>query len=109
MIEHDKHYYDECAPVISDFAYDQKMHELLGAEKEHPEWALPSLRPSGSARVRRRAWSKETHLVPMLSLANTYSEEELGDFVRRVHKLLEKEEVDFCCELKMDGTAISLL
>lgn len=108
MIEHDKRYYDECQPVISDYEYDQKMHELFRVEKEHPDWILPQ---SPSQRVSEgptKGFVQRAHLVPMQSLANTYSKDELIDFVNRVHKLLEKKTVEFCCELKMDGTAISL-
>lgn len=108
MIEHDKHYYDECAPKISDFEYDQKMHELLRVEKEHPEWALPNSPTKRVSEGPTKGFVQKAHLVPMQSLANTYSEKELGDFVERVHKLLEKKDVDFCCELKMDGLALSL-
>ena len=108
MVEHDKHYYDECKPVISDFEYDQKMHELLRIEKLHPDWALPYSPTQRVSEGPTKGFVQRAHLVPMQSLANTYSEKELGDFVKRVHKLLDKTEVDFCCELKMDGTAISL-
>lgn len=108
MVEHDKHYYDECKPVISDFEYDQKMHELLRIEKLHPDWALPYSPTQRVSEGPTKGFVQCAHLVPMQSLANTYSEKELGDFVKRVHKLLNKTEVDFCCELKMDGTAISL-
>ncbi|MBF8263409.1 MAG: ligA [Parachlamydiales bacterium] len=108
MIEHDKHYYDECMPQISDFEYDQIMHELLCVEKEHPDWALPHSPTQRVAEGPTKGFVQRDHLVPMQSLANTYSEKELSDFVNRVYKLLEKKSVEFCCELKMDGTAISL-
>ena len=108
MIEHDRHYYDETKPLISDFEYDKLMHELIATEKAHPEWALPSSPTQRIAEAPSSGFEQKHHLVPMLSLANTYSEEELDDWVKRVYKLLEKKEVDFCCELKMDGTAISL-
>jgi DNA ligase (NAD+) len=108
MTEHDKHYYDECKPLISDFEYDQNMHELIRVEKEHPDWALPQSPTQRVSEGPTKGFVQKAHLVPMQSLANTYSETELSDFVKRVHKLLEKKMVDFCCELKMDGTAISL-
>ena len=103
LIEHDKHYYDETKPVISDYEYDQKMLALIDYEKKHPN--SPSQRISESA---TEGFKQKEHLSPMMSLANTYSEEEISDFVKRVHKGLEKAKVEFCCELKMDGTAISL-
>jgi DNA ligase (NAD+) len=108
LIEHDKHYYDETKPVISDYEYDQKMRSLIDYEKKHPDQALlnsPSQRVSEAA---TEGFKQKEHLSPMMSLANTYSEEEIGDFIKRVHKGLEKTKVEFCCELKMDGTAISL-
>lgn len=109
MIEHDKHYYDECKPLISDREYDHLIHELLRVEKEHPDWALPESPSQRVSEAPTKGFEQKEHLVPMLSLANTYSKEELSDWSARVHKLLEKKTVDFCCELKMDGTAISLL
>lgn len=109
LTQHDKHYYDEAKPVISDYEYDQKMKQLIDYEKKHPEHVLassPSQRLSESA---TEGFQQKAHLSPMMSLANTYSESEVGDFLKRVHKGLEKKEISFCCELKMDGTAISLL
>ena len=108
MIEHDKHYYDECKPVISDFEYDQNMRELFSIEKEHPDWALPQSPTQRISEGPTQGFVQRAHLVSMQSLANAYSEEELSEYVKRVHKLLGKTEIDYCCELKMDGTAISL-
>jgi len=108
MVEHDKHYYDECKPVISDYDYDQKMHELQRIEKLHPGWALPYSPTQRVSEGPTKGFVQRAHLAPMQSLANTYSEKELGDFIKRVQKLLDKKEVEYCCELKMDGTAISL-
>ncbi len=108
LAEHDKRYFDEAKPIISDYEYDQKMSALIAYEKAHPDQVVPH---SPSHRLSERpteGFQQRAHLVPMISLNNTYSEEELADFVKRVHKLLEKKEVDFCCELKMDGTSISL-
>lgn len=108
MMEHDKRYYDEAKPLISDFEYDQKMHQLLAYEKEHPGEIDPNSPAQRVAESPTEGFVQRKHMVPMYSLANTYSEEEVGDFLKRVHKLLGKNEVAFCCELKMDGTAISL-
>lgn len=108
MIEHDKHYYDETKPIISDYDYDQKMKQLIEYEKKHPDHVLPN---SPSLRIGEAAtegFQQREHITPMLSLANTYSSDEISDFIKRVHKGLEKKEVAFSCELKMDGTAISL-
>lgn len=108
LIEHDKRYYDEAKPVISDYEYDQKMHALIAYEKEHPSQVLPNSPTHRLSESATEGFKQRPHLAPMMSLNNTYSEEEMGDFVKRVHKLLEKKEVAFCCELKMDGTSISL-
>lgn len=108
MKEHDRRYYDEAKPLISDYEYDQKMHKLVAFEKAHPELADPNSPAQRVAESATEGFHQRAHLVPMYSLANTYSEAEVGDFVKRVHKLTEKSVVPFCCELKMDGTAISL-
>lgn len=108
LIEHDRHYYDETKPIISDFEYDKKMRALIDYEKAHPDQVHPNSPSLRVAEAPTAGFVQKAHLVPMMSLGNTYSEEEVGDFLKRVHKLLEKKEVPFCCELKMDGTAISL-
>jgi DNA ligase (NAD+) len=109
IIEHDRRYFDEAKPIISDYEYDQKMQALIAYELEHPDEALPASPSKRLDAAPSEGFVQRPHLVPMMSLANTYSEEEMGDFVKRVHKLLEKTKVSFCCELKMDGVALSLL
>ncbi len=109
MILHDKRYYDQAQPTITDYEYDQKMHQLIAYEKAHPDLIDPNSPAQRVAESPTEGFKQRSHLVPMYSLANTYSEDEIADFIKRVHKLLEKNEVPFCCELKMDGTAISLL
>lgn len=109
LIEHDKRYYDEAKPIISDFEYDQKMQQLIDYEKKHPFEIHPHSPTQRVAESITEGFKQHSHLTPMMSLANTYSEEEIADFVKRVYKLLGKQQVDFCTELKMDGTAISLL
>ena len=108
MIEHDKRYYDMAKPTITDQEYDRKMRQLTAYEKAHPDDIDPNSPAQRVAENPTEGFVQRAHLVPMYSLANTYSEEEVEEFVKRVHKLLEKSEVAFCCELKMDGTAISL-
>lgn len=108
LIEHDRHYYDEAKPIISDYEYDQKMRSLIAYEKAHPDQILPHSPARRVSEAPTEGFVQRSHLVPMMSLNNTYSEEELADFIKRVHKLLEKKEVEFCCELKMDGTSLSL-
>ncbi len=108
LIQHDLLYFQEAKPVISDYEYDQKMFSLIDYEKHHPDQIHPN---SPSQRVSEEpslGFVQKLHLTPMRSLANTYSKEEIGDFLKRVHKLLGTEKVIFCCELKMDGMAMSL-
>ena len=105
---HDDAYYVESKPKISDRDYDRLYHELLELEKEFPELAAPD---SPSQRVGGAPLSEfksVRHSVPMLSLDNTYSEEEIRDFVKRLEKLLPGEKLDWIVEPKLDGVAISL-
>lgn len=108
LIKHDKYYFDEAKPVISDYEYDRMMAALIAYEKEHPSQVLPDSPSRRLAEGPTEGFKQKAHLVPMMSLNNTYSQEELEEFVKRVQRLLEKKEVAFCCELKMDGTSISL-
>jgi DNA ligase (NAD+) len=105
---HDHAYYVEAQPKISDRDYDRLYHELLELEKEFPELASadsPSQRVGGEP---LKEFKSVRHSVPMLSLDNTYSEEEIRDFVKRLEKLLPGEKLDWIVEPKVDGVAISL-
>ncbi|MBI5346973.1 MAG: NAD-dependent DNA ligase LigA, partial [Chlamydiae bacterium] len=108
LIEHDKLYYQECKPVISDYEYDLLLKAAQKYEKEHPDLVLPNSPTQRVGESISKGFEQGEHLTPMLSLANTYSKEEIIDFIKRVHKLLNKTDIEFCTELKMDGTAISL-
>ncbi|MFP4663174.1 MAG: NAD-dependent DNA ligase LigA [Bacteroidales bacterium] len=104
---HNKKYYVDAAPEISDFEYDQLMNELIKLEKEHPGYEDPN---SPSRRVGRdfnQEFVQVKHRTPMLSLDNTYSREELTAFDTRVKKGLGREP-EYVCELKYDGVSISL-
>jgi DNA ligase (NAD+) len=106
--KNDKLYYDDAAPVISDYEYDMMMQELIRLELEYPEFAevdSPTRRVGGSI---TRNFTQVTHRYPMLSLGNTYSQEEINDFDQRVRKLLPDENIEYVCELKYDGVAIGL-
>lgn len=106
--EHDYRYYVLAKPVISDEEYDKLMKELIDLEREYPELVTPD---SPSQRVGgepTKEFPTVTHAVPMLSLSNTYSEEEVLEFDRRVRSLLGKEPYRYVCELKFDGVAVSL-
>jgi len=112
---HDHAYYVEARPVISDFDYDQLYRELLELEKQFPELASPD---SPSHRVGGKPLSEfqsSVHRLPMMSLDNTYSQDEVRQFVERVRKKLEKEglvgeaqQLDWCVEPKIDGVAVNL-
>jgi DNA ligase (NAD+) len=106
--KYDRLYYVENKPVISDYEYDLLLKKLEKMEADHPEWITET---SPTQRVKdplSKGFKQAPHTVPMLSLDNTYNQEELEDFIKRVHKLLEKSHVPFCAELKMDGVAVSL-
>lgn len=108
--QHDYNYYVLDRPVISDFEYDQLFAELLKLEKEHPEFVSadsPTQRVGGQA---LDEFEKVEHRKPMLSLANTYSTDEIREFDERVRKFLgSTESVTYFCELKFDGLACELM
>jgi DNA ligase (NAD+) len=109
ICEHDKHYYSEARPKISDFQYDQLIAKLQEVERQHPDWAHPSSPTQRICETLTKGFKQIQHAVPMFSLANTYERQELEDFVKRVHKLLGKTHIAFCVELKMDGVAVTAL
>jgi DNA ligase (NAD+) len=105
--EHNYNYYVLSNPVISDFEFDKLQEELIRLEKAHPEYLLPD---SPSQRVGgqiTKEFKTVKHKYAMLSLGNTYSEEELIDFDERVKKVLHGN-YEYVCELKYDGVAIGL-
>lgn len=103
---HNRKYYIDNAPEVTDYDFDQRMHELQRLEAEYPEYDDPN---SPSRRVGSdltTEFQTVEHRYPMLSLGNTYSIEELHEFFDRVEREVGK--VEYVCELKFDGTAISL-
>ena len=105
---HDRAYYVLAQPKISDRDYDRLYHELLDLEKNFPDLATPD---SPSRRVGGeplKEFKPVRHAVPMMSLENTYSQEEVRDFVKRVQKLLPDEKLEWVVEPKVDGVAVSL-
>ncbi len=109
IAEHNRRYYEENQPVISDEEYDALLRELELLEREHPDLASPE---SPSLRVGSdlvREFRKREHREPMLSIANTYSQEEVAEFDRRVRRELEGETVEYSCEPKIDGVALELV
>ncbi|MBJ7449157.1 MAG: NAD-dependent DNA ligase LigA [Parachlamydiales bacterium] len=104
---HDRLYYVEHAPIISDQEYDQLLKSIEDAEKKHPQWITPESPTQRVLETVTAGFPTVKHKVPMLSLANTYLEEEVEDFVERVYKLLGEKDVEFVTELKMDGIAVT--
>lgn len=107
--QHDHAYYVEAKPVISDLDYDRLLDELRQLEAEHPESVTPD---SPTQRVGDQPLSQlepVTHKVPMLSIDNTYSADEVRAFAQRVQGWLDGEPVSWAVELKIDGVAVSVL
>lgn len=105
--QHNYNYYVLSQPTISDYEFDMKMHELQNLEMAHPELFDPN---SPTVRVGSdvtKEFRQVAHRYPMLSLGNTYSEGDVADFYERVRKGLS-EDFEIVCELKYDGTSISL-
>ncbi len=106
--EHNRRYYVADAPTISDAEFDRLLKELQELEALHPEFFdanSPTQRVGGGF---TKNFEQVAHRRPMLSLANTYSFEELDDFVRRAQELAATPELEWSAELKFDGVAISL-
>jgi DNA ligase (NAD+) len=105
--QHNHNYYVLAKPTISDFDFDQLLKELESLEKQYPELRLPdspTLRVGGDI---TKDFKTVKHRYPMLSLSNSYSESEISDFIKRVEKTVGSG-IEFVCELKYDGVAISL-
>src|SRR5216684_2598737 len=106
---HEYLYYVLDNPEISDAEYDKLMQQLKALEAEHPELITadsPTQRVGGKP---REGFVKVPHSSPMLSLDNTYSENELRAWERRVHELSGRKDVDYVCELKLDGMSLALI
>ena len=103
---HSHKYYIENAPEISDFEFDALLRELQDLEAKYPEAADPNSPTKRVGSDLTSEFQSVEHRFPMQSLSNTYSMEELGEWIERIVR--EIGEVEFVCELKFDGTAISL-
>ncbi len=106
--QHNHKYYVLNTPSITDFDFDQLMNQLIELETKYPEYNdsnSPSQRVGSDL---NKEFEQVKHQYPMLSLGNTYSEEEIQDFYNRVSKQLPDEDFEIVCELKYDGTAIGL-
>lgn len=96
------------APTLSDREFDHLMHELIDLETKHPTLILPDSPTQRVGSDLSKEFPTVVHDVPMLSLANTYSEDELRDFEDRIRKELPEENLQYVAELKIDGVALSL-
>ena len=106
--EHNHRYYVLNQPVISDQDFDFLMHELQDLEAKHPEMDDPNSPTQRVGSDLNQEFQQVAHRYPMLSLANTYNEQEVTEWYASVKKLLAGEPFEVCCEMKYDGLSISL-
>ncbi|MFZ0286709.1 MAG: NAD-dependent DNA ligase LigA [Terriglobales bacterium] len=106
---HEYRYYALDDPEISDAEFDQLMNQLIKLEAEHPELVTPDSPTQRVGGQPREGVVKAAHSSPMLSLDNTYNLEDLRDWDRRVHELTGRKDVDYVCELKLDGMSMALI
>jgi DNA ligase (NAD+) len=106
---HEYRYYVLDDPEVSDAEFDKLMNELKKLEAEHPELITPDSPTQRVGGKPREGFVKAKHSSPMLSLDNAYSEEELRDWERRVHELSGRTDLEYMCELKLDGMSLALI
>lgn len=105
--EHNYNYYVLSQPTISDYDFDMLLKELEKLEKENPEFFDPNSPTQRVGSDLNKEFEQVRHQYPMLSLSNSYSEEEMRDFDQKIRKLTDQQ-FEYVCELKYDGTSISL-
>ncbi len=105
---HEHRYYVLDDPEVSDAEFDRLMNELKALEREHPELVTPDSPTQRVGGKPREGFIKVPHSTPMLSLDNAYNEEELRDWERRVHELTGEKNIEYVCELKLDGLSMAL-
>ena len=105
---HNRLYYNEAAPEISDAEYDRLFQELVKLEAEHPGLQSPDSPTQRVGAAPSDSFAEVTHRVPMLSLANAFEDEDVAAFDRRCREGLGVEAVEYACELKFDGLAVTL-
>ena len=105
---HEYRYYVLDDPEISDAEFDKLMEQLKKLETEHPDLITPDSPTQRVGGKPREGFVKVRHSSPMLSLDNTYSEDELRSWERRVHELSGRTDVEYMCELKLDGMSMAL-
>jgi len=106
---HEYRYYVLDDPEISDAEFDRLMNELKNLEAEHPALITPDSPTQRVGGQPRQGVVKAPHSSPMLSLDNTYNLDDLRDWERRVHELSGRKDVDYVCELKLDGMSLALI
>jgi DNA ligase (NAD+) len=106
---HEYRYYVLDDPELSDADFDKLMNELKRLEAEHPELVTPDSPTQRVGGKPREGFVKAKHSSPMLSLDNAYSEDELRDWERRVHELTGRTDLEYMCELKLDGMSLALI
>ena len=106
---HDRKYYVEDKPEISDHEYDLLVKKLEALEQAHPELVTPDSPTQRVGGEPLKEFQPVRHIAPMMSIANTYSHEELREFEARIRRLLPEEKIEYVAEPKIDGVAISLL
>ena len=106
---HEYRYYVLDDPELSDADFDTLMNELKRLEAEHPALVTPDSPTQRVGGKPREGFVKAKHSSPMLSLDNAYTEEELRDWERRVHELSGRTDVEYMCELKLDGMSLALI
>ncbi|MGB4374123.1 MAG: NAD-dependent DNA ligase LigA [Defluviitoga tunisiensis] len=106
--EHNYRYYVLANPIISDEEYDKLFKELLELEKTYPELKTPDSPSQRIGGIVLDEFKKVTHSVPMLSLDNTYNEVDILEFHERVLRNLNRSQIDYMCELKIDGVSVAI-
>lgn len=106
---HNRKYYLEARPEISDFEFDQLMKRLIDLEKKFPQFLTPDSPSQRVGGAPLKSFKAVEHRIPMLSMDNTYSDGELLEFDKRVRKGLEQDSVDYYVEEKIDGVSIALI
>lgn len=111
ILKYNQYYYTNNESLISDVEYDNLIKELKDLEDKYPQFKTieSPTEKVGATNLRETKFQKVTHKKPMLSLSNTYNEEEIGDFIERIRKLIpEDKELKYALELKLDGLSISI-
>jgi len=106
---HNQRYYQLDSPLISDAEYDRLMQDLLAIERQYPELATPDSPTQRVGAPPVKAFATVRHKIPMLSLDNAFSDEDVEDFHRRVSQRLGRNDIGYLVEPKLDGLAVSLI